>query len=405
VIIPAEFDPSHPDLIWSDPYPVYEQMRSKCPVGWSDRRAGFWYLTRFADVRAALQDPDTFSSVHTRIPYIEDPLGGEIPLNTDPPLHALYRRVLAAPFSQVAVRRHEPKLRSFARRLLEDIARQERTEFITSFAVPYPSSMFCFLMDVPESELGTFLQWKDDIFVDRRPSESAPAQRPEQALAAFTAAKLRIRDYYLELYQQRRGGDGDDLVTYLSTAVADGGRPLSTDEVIGILSLLFIAGLDTVTSTIGLMMAYLAGHPEKRRELVERPGLIPSAVEELLRFESIVATGRLITRDCEVAGTPMKAGDRIMLMMGAADRDPAKFPDPDEVDFTRSPNPHLAFGGGPHRCLGSHLARLELTIALEEILRAMPDFHITPGHDVLSHVGEIRGVDELPLTIGKPAHA
>ncbi|MGH3524868.1 MAG: cytochrome P450, partial [Mycobacterium sp.] len=193
----------------------------------------------------------------------------------------------------------------------------------------------------------------------------------------------------------------DDVLSAL--IAADVARqPLSREEILDICFLFLIAGLDTVTDSLDCFFVYLARHPEHRRQLVEQPDILPSAIEELLRWETPVpGVARVAMQDVEVGGCPISKGERISPLLGAANTDPAEFPDPDVVDFRRNPNRHRAFGGGPHRCLGSHLARLELRVALREFHRRIPDYEIPPGTE-LSYTGGLRSVERLPLTFPVP---
>jgi cytochrome P450 len=246
---------------------------------------------------------------------------------------------------------------------------------------------------MPTAELPKFLEWNHVILHVH--GEGANAERQRQANEDLAA-------YLAELVQRRRSDLGDDVISQLLTVEADGDR-LTDQEVLGISHLLFMAGLDTVTASLAWTWQFLATHPEHRQQILDDPGQIPDAVEELLRYQSIVEDSRTLVADVEWAGVSMRAGDRIMLPTTAASRDPAAFPDPLTVDFRREPNRHIAFASGPHRCLGSHLARMELREALGGWHARIPHYRLKPGAPISYHGGAVIGPDSLPLELGASA--
>jgi cytochrome P450 len=227
----------------------------------------------------------------------------------------------------------------------------------------------------------------------RTPPESDP---DGEIRAGFM---LSIAGYLGELLAARRAERRDDIISYLVGCSVDG-RPLTDAELMEMCFLLYMAGLDTVAGMIGFMFWHLAEHPDHRRALVADESLIPDAVEEFLRYYSIVNTSRVVTRDADFGGCPMKAGDRAVLPTAAANRDPRAFTDADAFVIDRRPNRHIAFGAGPHRCLGSHLARLELRVALEEWHRRIPEYGIADGATVRQDVSGVSVVENLPLVWG-----
>ncbi len=368
-------------------YPVgfWDDLRDRFRVFWSPYHGGFWCLTRYEDIHAAYQQPDVFSSRMQAIPGREIRM---LPISLDPPEHTKYRRVLNEPLSPGNVAVLAADVRGLARRLVEEIAPTGGCDFIESFAKPLPTEIFLQLLGLPREELGQFLEWNHTIL---HVQDDAAGNAAKQAAGAAVGA-------YLAAYIERRKQEpGDDLVSRFLAAEIDG-RPLSDADVHGFAFMLFLAGLDTVTAALGWSFGFLATHPDQRRQLVEEPALIPEAVEELLRYHSFVNDGRYITRDVEFAGVSMKAGERIMLPTAAAGRDAAQFADPDVVDFHRPNNRHLAFAAGPHRCVGSHLARLEMRIALEVWHARIPDYTLQPGTSPEFHGGGVAGPDHLRLT-------
>jgi cytochrome P450 len=381
------------DELQDDPYPVIDRLRAQCPVARSDAMGGFWVVTRYQDCRFVLQDPGLFSSVQNIVPHTQaTALGPDIPTQIDPPDHGKYRQILNPLLSPRVVAALEPRMRALAAELIDAIVGAGRCDFLDGFAVPYPSLIFVPLMGLPESDLGMFLDWKDKIL-----HTTDAAERAEN----FRTVNAELQAYFTAVYHERRGrpDPGDDLVGELVKARFGGERPLTLEEFVGMATLLWGAGLDTVTAQLALAIQHLAEHPELRDALVADPALIPGAIEELMRFDSLVNDCRKATADVELGGKTIKAGDMVMVMYGAAGRDPEQFPDPYRIDFRRYPNRHFGFGGGIHRCAGSHLARLELRVAMEEIHARMPRYALDPGRPVERHFGYVRGLDRLDLVL------
>jgi cytochrome P450 len=352
-------------------------------------------IARYEDVVWALRHPEIFSSEMD----LQMALGTErpmIPQQIDPPAQTRYRKILDPRFSRRRMAEIEPDVRASANRLIDRFVDAGECEFDRDFAVPLPCQAFLSLMGLPQEELGLFLELKDLII---RPQERRQIQSLEDARAIRADAGRRIYAYFEELIDARRSRSGDDLMGYLVTAEIDGEK-LSRNEILDICFLLILAGLDTVTATLGCNVAYLAANPEQRRKLVRRPELIPAAVEELLRWETpVMAVPRLARRDVELHGFQIREGELVTLLLGSADTDDAEFADAQLVDFERARNRHVAFGAGPHRCLGSHLARMELEVALEEWHRRVPDYAIRQGEQPIYSPG-IREVRYLPLVWG-----
>jgi cytochrome P450 len=272
-------------------------------------------------------------------------------------------------------------------------------DFASAFTIPFPSRIFCLIMGLPPTSLDRYLNLQRDISNIAATRRRNVDDRP-LALENYQRARAAVREIFVELKEDRLAhGFGDDVVSELLQLQVDG-RPITDDEFHNVCVLLFTAGLETVTATLGNFFWYLAEHQEQWQRLIGEPSLIPRAAEELLRYESVVSAGRLVMTDTELGGQLLCPGDRLMFMTGAAGRDEHVFDQPDEVDFERSPNRHLAFGAGPHRCLGSHLARMELRIALEEATRLLPAFGLTPGQSPVRTLGQIKAFDVLPLSIG-----
>ena len=256
------------------------------------------------------------------------------------------------------------------------------------FANPLPTEIFCGLLGLPVEEAQKFIEWNYVILhVQGDADANVRQQRANQELYA----------YLTELVEVRATDPREDVLSAL-IPLEIGGRPVRRDEVVALTYLLFMAGLDTVIAALGWAWKFLAENPVHRRQLIDEPSLIPNAIEELLRYHSFLASSRTVTRDLEFAGVSMKEGERVMIGLPPAGRDPRQFPDADTVDFRREPIRHMAFAVGPHRCLGSHLARAELRIALEVWLERLPHFRVSDGARIRYHGGAVMGPDTLPLT-------
>jgi len=356
--------------------------RSDTP-GWK-----IWYLLGFEDQREAFQKSDIFSSrvVSPIIDQKDQPPW--IPLTLDPPEHQKYRRLLNPWFTETTAKEITPRVRERCIELIESFRSSGRCDLVTDFARLYPTHIFMKIMGLPVEESGKFLRWIDELM------HTSDAADPDRSLRLRT--QQEISQYLGELINARRTEPRDDLVSYLTRATIDD-RQLTDMELLAISFLLYMAGLDTVAGMLTYIFRHLAEHPDHRNRLREHPETIPDAVEEFLRYYAIVTTARFVTRDVEFAGCPMHAGDRVVLPTAASGRDPKQLADADKFIIDRPENRHLSFGAGPHRCLGSHLARVELAVAIEEWHQRIPDYHIEPRSKITQHVEGVAGLDSLPL--------
>ena len=380
------FDPRNADA----PQEMYDQLRSKAPI---TRVTGFdgiptVYVSRYQEAMWALRHPEVFSSAPEAVSIgQEHPL---IPLQVDPPDHAKYRRFLDPEFSPKRIGELDADARALVNSIIDRFVDRGECDFHEEFATPLPSAIFLRLMGLPQSDLPTFLQWRDDTI---RP-KVAPHDL-EGAQAIRERAGHDITAYFDAALDEQQRAPGDGLLARIASAEVDD-QPLPRAEQLGICHLMLLGGLDTVTASLDCEIAYLARNPEQRRRLVDQPSLWAGAVEELLRWESpVMMVVRVIKQDHELAGVELRAGDHAVIMIGAANLDD-EFPEASRVEFAREANRHLAFGAGPHRCLGSHLARLEQRVALEEWHRRIPDYRIADGVEVRSSPG-IRQAERLPL--------
>ena len=396
--------PTHPDVdgvaladlmspeLASQPQPLYAMLRETAPVMRID---GVGILvTSKPDVEHVLRDPEVFSSnVDVMDMKTKRPL---IPLQIDPPAQRTFRKILDPLFAPKRMQAREPSVVAVANDLIDAFVDDDQIDFVEQFSVPFPSRVFLDLFGLPVEELPTFLAMKDGVI---RPDQvvGQPFGHPDvDALQQATADSIYA--YFDALLDERAGTERDDLLTAFMTAEVDGDR-LTRDDVVDICFLFLIAGLDTVTASLDCFFGRLAENPVARRQIVEDPGSIPGIVEELLRWETpVMSVARIATRDVELDGCPISQGEQVMAMIGAANVDDTHDTDAAELRFDRTENRHLAFGGGVHRCLGSHLARLELRVALREWHRRIPDYRIAPGAELVYTAG-IRTLPSFPMQL------
>ena len=372
---------------------VFRELQDTAPYRQGD---GIVVLTKMADILEATKRRDIRSGSHAG-DHGEPALGNErplIPLQIDGPEHTKYRKLLDPLFAPRVVAGLEPHVVEVADELIDRFVDQTEIDFYQAFCVPLPSRIFLELMGLPHDRLADFLEFKDAAI---RPKGDTPAEQ----MAYQREVIGRMNDFLNAEFDRRldSGEPGDDLIGGFLTVEIDGDR-LTREDILDIVFLLLIAGLDTVSSSLSLMVSYLARHPEQRRELVDDPSLLPAAIEELLRTEVPVPMGgRFASADFEVNGKQVKAGDMVAVFWAAANVDPDAFDDPMTVDFHRPANRHITFAAGFHRCLGSHLARMELRATLATWHRRVPEYSIAPGKQPVYNHDGVRIVDPLPLVI------
>jgi cytochrome P450 len=382
-------------------YAALSQIQKECPIGWSEKFGGHWVVTGRDQIAEVMRNPEIYSSEVFAIPAHTDPLGPAIPLQIDPPDHGLYRRDLQRMFSPTVISRTAEGARKRAREYLKRLAERDRVEAVSEFCEPFPGVTMALMLGVPVEALRQLLYWRDVIV--REGFSPDPEKRRYAAdvirptIAAYFGAMVAIR--------REQGADApDDLLRALAEA-RFGDRPWTDNEILRTLHTIMAAGLDTTSAALAMSMQYLATHVDVQRELRSDLSRIPAAVEELLRLFSSVSIGRIITRDTTLSGVSLHKGEQVLLVTPASGRDGTVYDNPAELDLDRGPTQHLAFGMGPHRCLGSHLARMNLTVAFEEMLALLPEFRLTPGREPAFHAGMILGLDELWLDIGAHAEA
>jgi cytochrome P450 len=380
-----------PDMA-RNPQPVFKLMREE-PVMSIDLPSGKGYLlSRKEEIDEALRHPEIFSSNMDAVDLKNKrPM---IPLQIDPPDQRKYRKLLDPIFSPRKMTAMEDNVAVLVNHLIDQFVERGEVDFAKEFSVPFPSQVFLTLLGLPLDELDTFITMKDGIIrpdhVTGKMFGSPEASAYQQKIADS------VYDYFNKVLDEREVERKDDLLSHFLDAEVEG-YALSREDILDICFLFLIAGLDTVTATLDCMFSFLAQNPEQRQQLVDDPSLIPNAIEEMLRWETpVMGIARVAVQDTELNGCPIGAGDQVMIMIGSANTDEAEFPDADVVRFDREVNRHLAFGGGIHRCLGSHLARMELRVALREWHKRIPEYEVEAGH-TLEYTSGIRSIDHFPM--------
>jgi cytochrome P450 len=379
------FDPFDFDTAQS-PHTLWAMLRQQAPVARSAALGGFHLLSRYADVWTAALDTETFiSGEGTTVPphAVRMP-----PEDVDPPQHRVYRRIVDPPFSPKALREHEPWIRALVSEMLDSLADPTRFDFVQDFSVGLPRRIICRMVGVPEDDLQVLGPAMDVLNGEYNDIEAA------QAAGATMYAHLA------KVLEQRRGQPPrDDLISLLLDADFDG-RPLEDLEIQHMLILVFLGGTETSSGGMGGMMLWLADHQDDFARLQEHAELIPTAIDEFMRYVSpVVYMARTLSTDAELHCCPMHKGEKVLLGFGPANWDPDKFDRADEVVLDRRPNPHVAFGAGPHRCLGAHLVKLEVQVVLEEILRRYESFEVDDRSKIIYQLGQARNIKRLPLTL------
>ena len=382
----TDFDHNHPQ--WAaDPYPIWEDLRERCPVAHTERYRGVFLPVRTDDIRDIAYDPEHFSSRRIMILDGKPPVSAPIPpVTSDPPVHRAQRMLLLPAFTPTEIDKLRPITRAMCNELIDAFIAKGRCDAAADYAQHVPTRVIAGMLGLAERDHDRFRRWIYDMNIDGT-SDLGLFKRTVEAVDAFFAGEI----------EARRAEPKDDLISYLLQQQIDG-KPLTMDHMQGTLRLLLFAGIDTTWSAIGLTLLHLARTPEHRRRLVEEPGLMPSAIEEFLRVYAPVSVARLVAKDKEVGGCPFKAGQMVLLPYPAANRDPEKFEDPDRVILDRKENRHATFGLGIHRCIGSNLARMELTVAVEEWLRRIPEFELEDDDGDLKYSpGLVRGPRRLSV--------
>jgi cytochrome P450 len=387
----SHFEPEYAQnaiAIWAD-------LRDRCPIARTERFGGAWLPTRFEDVAAIAYDTEHFSSRaiiagNYRPPLDIAPVGGEPPISSDPPFHHDARKLLLPAFTKTNVAKQAVTTEAFCHSLIDGLSGRDVVDAATEYGMHIPVRVIADMLGFPAEDGPTFALFVEDA-LEGADEPAGEGDGEERGDALFDYLLAQIRDHVTN--------PRDDLTTYLINAELYG-QKLEPQHVAGTMALLLIAGIDTTWSAIGASLWHLAQHPEDRRRLVEEPALRATAVEEFLRAYAPVTMARLVKEDISFGGVEMKAEDWVLLPFPAANRDPERFERADEVLIDREVNRHAAFGLGIHRCVGSHLARMELRVALDVWLDRIPEFGLADPDAVRWSTGQIRGPRTLPLRIG-----
>jgi cytochrome P450 len=386
----------------ADPYPYYARLRALDPVHWAEQIGG-WVLTRYADVITVLRSPDVSSERATAArqrvgPEFRalDEVRSHSMLNTDAPRHTRLRLLVNKAFTPHTVERLAPFIRSFVDKALAAAQAHGRMDVMAELAFPLPATVIAEMLGVPPEDRNRFKKWSDDTTAVLGNVES---NLSPDLLRKSVAAMGDLLAYFRGIIARRRAEPRDDLLSALVKAQEEGDR-LSDDELLANCVLLLNAGHETTTNLIGNGTLALLRHPDQLRRLRDDPSLIPSAVEELLRYDSPVQfTNRILKADLELGGKVLRAGQMVLLLLGSANRDPAQFPEPDRLDVGRPDNKHVAFGLGLHFCLGAPLARLEGRLVFEALLRRTPDIRLDGPPPRYRQNFNLRGLESLQVKI------
>jgi cytochrome P450 len=374
--------------IHEDPYPTYQRLRDEAPV-YHNPDLDFWALSRFADVHAAMQDYETYSSAEGVSLEQSSTARPPMIIAMDPPRQQKLRKLVSKAFTPRRVATMEPEIRALTRKHLEPVLGRGACDFIQDFSAKLPMDVISAMMGVADADQDMLRGWADALLH----REAGKSEIPKAGLEG----SANLVRYFAEDLARRRRNPGEDLVSALTLAEVDGER-LTDAEIVGFCFLLIIAGNETTTKMLGNAMILLARHPDQRAWLVADPGRIPDAIEEVVRFDnSSQMLARVLTRDVGLHGETMPAGKKVLLLIGSANRDERAFERADAFDVRRTPRPSLAFGYGIHVCLGASLARLEGRVALEEVLPRMPDYEVDDAGLVRVHSANVRGYSSVPI--------
>jgi hypothetical protein len=387
------FDPYDPSIA-DDPYPVYAALRRKSPV-YHDDRHDFWALSRFADVKRALSDHETFCSSQGLLVLqaTDDYEAPQFPpgnmLLMDPPQHTAYRKVVSRKFLPRVVSEMEQQVRDTAGALVDRFAARGTCDLVAEFATALPAMTFARQLGIPDDDWEPFQRWSAQLV--------SPAPTAE-AMASHHHATEAVSELFVELLHEKRAHPADDLLTELATGTVDG-APLGDAEFVGFAIAMLIAGNDTTGNLLANAMWLLAEHPDARARLLEDPALIPGAVEEILRFEPPVhGLARTLTRDVVIDGRRLEAGKKVLLLFASANRDELEFDRPEQFDPRRRFESHLSFGFGIHHCIGLHLGRLEGRVGIETVLRRLGEYDLSGDSVHWRQTIPTRPMVELPVT-------
>jgi cytochrome P450 len=385
-----DFD--HTDSRWTEnPFPIWDELRAHSPVVHTERFLGCYLPTTYQAVKEIAYDTEHFSSrrVIVRDERPEVRRNAAPPITSDPPEHKPAKQLLLPPFTPDAMKKLEPRVRAICDELIDEFIADGKCDAAARYTKYIPVRAIAHMLGIPEQDSDLFIKWIHQILELGIKDERTLIQAVEE-----------MTGYFAGHIERRKVRPTDDLISTLMKAKDRDGQPLDDTHVLGSLRLLLIAGIDTTWSAIGASLWHLARTPSDRERLIAEPELMPIAIEELLRAYSPVTMAREVVKETTISGCPVKPGNMVLLSFPAANRDPAVFPDADRVVIDRKENRHAAFGLGIHRCVGSNLARMEMTVAIKQWLRRIPDFRLDPAGSVKWSQGTVRGPRQLPIVFG-----
>ena len=380
----SEYDHHQSNITLENVHDTWDALRAQCPIGRSDAYGGMWVVTGYPEAHEIMQRPEVFSSSQIIIPPFPG-AGKMVPIEIDPPEHLPLRTLVAAPFSPRHAEQLAEPLRAGVNRLIDEFIELGECDAFQTLAVPYPTLMATLMLGLPESDARLFEEWVHTII-------HVSATDPE----AGGAAVMSVFGYFQTLLEDRLKNPRDDVMSLLAHGEVDGVK-LTAEQLMGFCLLLLLAAIDTSQKVIGSMLWQLATQPELRHRIAANPASNNIVVDEFLRHWAPSTPARKCMVDTEVGGVEMKAGDQVLLLLAAANRDERAFPNAAEFVPDRTPNRHFAFGSHIHRCLGSSVAKVELRVLLDELLRRIPDFELQEGADVAWSKGQVLGVVKVPI--------
>jgi len=383
-----DFD--HTDPRWTqDPFPIWDALRAHSPVVHTERFLGCYLPTTYEAVKEIAYDTEHFSSRRIIVRDVRPELIPAPPITSDPPAHKPAKQLLLPSFTPDAIKKLEPRLRTICNELIDEFINDGKVDAASRYTKHIPVRTSAHMLGIPEADGDLFIKWIHEILeVGIKNSDR------------LMGATHEMSAYFAGHIARRKNSPTDDLISTLMNARDKNGQPLPDAHVVGSLRLLLIAGIDTTWSAIGASLWHLARTPADRERLIAEPELMPIAIEEFLRAYSPVTMAREVMKETTISGCPVKPGNMVLLSFPAANRDPAVFPDANKVVIDRTENRHAAFGLGIHRCVGSNLARMEMTVAIEEWLKRIPDFRLDPAGSVTWSEGTVRGPRRLPILFG-----
>lgn len=395
-----DFDILDPQLYAGDPFPVYAWLRDNDPVYW-DEKNKLWIVSKYAEVAYVSKNPKLFCSKFGVTPDTDIQISI---VTMDDPRHTKLRSIVSRGFTPRMVATLEPRIRDIVRECIDAMADRGACDFVTELAVPVPLLVIAEMIGIPHEDRQAFWHWSDTMIL------AAGQHNNPEILEKASTAYLEYASYLQQIFEDRRRHPREDLVSILVAAQDEGtlgsdGENLSNDELLMFMTLLLVAGNETTRNGLSGGMHVLSEHPEELRRLVAHPELLPSAVEEILRWVApIVGFRRTATQDTELRGRQIHEGDKVLMLYQSANRDAEIFAEPNRFDIRREPNDHLTFGIGTHFCLGANLARIELRIVFEELLRRLPDIQVAPGATPVRIPSPlVRGIASLPVVF-TPEH-